>query len=411
MVLGAGSVGVVFAQLAFRGILLTVLVPAAYGRLSLVLSIYGFVWIIGASGLPSAVARYVAMVAPGDDSAIIRSAYRAGVWPTAVAAVLVAVASGAILNSPWAFLFGAVGLSSLVYALITMGTLRGRGRMGRAALVMPIGGVGEVALLLILLLSGFGVTPLSAFEVFCLGNVVGLIAGIFYTARTSPQRSSVTESSTEDTPNNAPSARQLLDFSMWLAAATVGIAILPLVVRLAAALNSYTVVAIVDVALVLLSIPLRMAAVIVGAVIPHATRALDNGNDSLTISRREHFVVIVPFVLAAIVVFFTPIVGWLFDLLGRPGYAKSSVYLGFALLAGPARVLYGLVEGVLIAHDEGKFLALNSLSITALASVVIIAAAALGNMVIAFSLFVVACWAVYVFGLRRVRHISPISDP
>jgi O-antigen/teichoic acid export membrane protein len=404
VVLGAGSVGVVVAQLVFRGILVAVLVPAAYGRLSLILSIYGFVWMIGASGLPSAVARYIAMVAPADDSAIVRSAYRASAWPTAIAATLVAAASSAILHSPVAFLFGAVGLSSLVYAVITMGILRGRGQIGPAALVMPIGGIGEVALLVVLLLSGLAVTPLSAFGVFCLGNVVGLVAGIVYTVRTSPKRSRTLPLA--DRSSNAPSARQLLGFSMWLAAATMGIAILPLVVRLAAALNSYTVVAIVDVALVLLSIPLRMAAVIVSAVVPHATRALDKDNDSLTISGREHATIVIPFVVAAFIVFFTPVVGWLFDLLGRPQYAKSSVYLGLALLAGPARVLYGLVEGVLVARGEGKFLAFNSLSITTIASVAIVTVAAGGSMVMAFTFFVVACWAVYVCGLRRIKLIS-----
>jgi O-antigen/teichoic acid export membrane protein len=346
------------------------------------------------------------MIAPEDDSAIIRSAYRAGIWPTVIAAVFVASASSAILSSSLAFLFGAIGLSSLVYAVITMGILRGRGKMGQAALIMPIGGVGEVSLLLILLLPGLEVTPISAFGAFCLGNVIGLIAGIYYTAQTSPKRSLELEKLTTAMRHKAPSSRQLLGFSMWLAAATVGIAILPLVVRLAAALNSYTVVAIVDVALVLLSIPLRMAAVVVGAVIPHATQALGEEGEVVTISRREHLVVIIPFVLVAIAIFVTPVVGWLFDLLGRPQYAKSNVYLGLALLAGPARVLYGLVEGILVAHGEGRFLAFNSLITAAVASAAIIVIAAYGSMVMAFVVFVISCWAVYIFCLQRIRHLS-----
>ena len=195
---------------------------------------------------------------------------------------------------------------------------------------------------------------------------------------------------------------------MWLGAAAVGIASLPLAVRLAAALDSYTVVAIVDVALVLLSVPLRMGAVIVSAVVPHASRALNKGTENITISRREQLIVIVPFVVAAIIVSFTPIVGWLFDSLGRPEYGKSAVYLALALLAGPARVLYGLVEGVLVAHGEGRFLAFNSLSIAVVASGTILAAAALGSMVVAFAIFVVACWAVYVFGLRRIHRLGSV---
>ena len=270
---------------------------------------------------------------------------------------------------------------------------------------MPIGGVGEVALLLILLFVGLNVTPLSAFGVFCMGNVIGLIAGIFFVIRTDPRRISGALS-TRNTSITVPSARQLLGLTAWLAAATAGIAILPLTVRFAAALDSYTVVAIVDVSLVLLSIPLRIGAVIVSAVVPHAARALKTGHTSMVISRREHLVIIGPFVLVALIVAFTPIVGWFFDSLGRPEYAKSAVYLAFALLAGPARVLYGLVEGVLIAHNEGKFLASNSLSIGAVASGTILVAAALGSMMTAFVIFVIAFWAVYVCGLRRIKHLD-----
>jgi O-antigen/teichoic acid export membrane protein len=407
VLLGAGNLGVVVAQLAFRSILVTVLVPAGYGRVSLVLSIYNTVWIIGASGLPNSVARYISVVAPADDSAIVRSAVRAGAWPTVIAAAFTATASGVLLESPAAFLFAALGLSSLVYSLLTMGILRGRGRIGPAALVMPIGGAGEVFLLVMLLLSGLAVTPTSAFAVFCLGNVICLAAGAFYVIRTAPGRMSRLEESMEEPPPSAvPSARQLLGFSVWLGAATVGIAILPLVVRLAAALDSYTLVAIVDVALVLLSVPQRMGSVIVAAVVPHATRALGKGDENLAISRREHLVAIVPFVIAAGIVAFTPIIAWLADSIGQPEYAKSAEYLALALLAGPARVLYGLVEGVLVAHGEGRFLAFNSLSITAVASGAILAAAVLVNMVLAFVFFVVACWAVYVCGLMRIGRLN-----
>ncbi len=399
--------GTVVAQLIFRSILVAALVPAGYGRLSLVLSIYNTVWIIGASGLPNGVARYIAIIAPGDDSAIVRSAFRAAAWPAIGAAIIVAAASDIILDSHLAFLYGAIGLSCLVYAFIITGILRGRGRFGSATSIMPIGGVGEVALLLVLLASGLAVTPLSAFGVFCLGNVVGLVAGIWLMLRTDPRRALTHSTATDkNTSITVPSTHQLLGFSMWLGAATVGIFALPLVVRLAAALNSYTVVATVDIALVLLSIPLRMGSVIVGAVIPHATRALDKGEKSITISRREQLIIIAPFALAALVAAFTPIVGLLFDELGRPQYAKSAVYLALALLAGPARVLYGLVEGVLVGHGESRFLAFNSLSITAVASAGIILAASLGSMVTAFALFVGASWAVYLFGLERIKRLS-----
>jgi O-antigen/teichoic acid export membrane protein len=410
VLLGAGSMGTVLAQLVFRSILITVLVPAAYGRLTLILSIYNTVWIIGAGGLPSGVARYIAAIAPADDSAIVRSALRAGAWPAVAAASFVAAISAAILNSPLAFLYGAIGLSSFVYAVIIMGILRGRGRIGSSSAIMPIGGIGEVVVLLVLVVAGLGVTPVSAFGAFCLGNVIGLAVGIQLMVRTTPREAPDAEASAQNVRITIPSTRELLGFSMWLGAATVGIAVLPVTVRLAAALSSYTVVAMVDVALVLLSIPLRIGSVIVSAVVPHATRALTKGDKSITISRREQLIVIAPFVLGSAVVAFTHIVGWLFDSLGRPEYAKGAIYLALALLAGPARVLYGLVEGVLVAHGEGRFLALNSLSVAAAASAAIVVVAALGSMVTAFALFVVACWAVYLCGLKRIRRLAAGSS-
>jgi O-antigen/teichoic acid export membrane protein len=176
-------------------------------------------------------------------------------------------------------------------------------------------------------------------------------------------------------------------------------------------LDSYTAVAIVDVALVLLTVPQRIAAAIVAAVIPHATRALTEGKVEMTISRREHLIVVVPFVLAAIIIAFTPIVGWLFGALGRPEYAKSAPYLALALLASPARLLYGLVEGVLVAHGESRFLGLNALTITAIASAAILLSVALGSIVVAFSVFVVAFWAVYLCGRARVSRLTSVYEP
>jgi len=395
---GAGNVGVVLAQLGFRLILVAALVPADYGRLTLILSIYNTVWIIGASGLPSTVARYIAAIAPADDAAIIRSALRAGAWPTLLAAAVMAVISGILLHSPLAAALAVLGLASLVYSLLAMGVVRGRGEAGKAAAILLIAGVGEVGLLALLWRSGIGLSALSAFGVFCLGNVIGLLAGISFALRTRPLKASTASALAA----RSPSPQELLGFSLWLAAATAAVTLLPLVLRSAAALDSYTLVAVIDVAIVLLSIPQRVGAVMLMAVVPHATRALVHEDMRITITRREHAILIVPFLLAAAVVAFTPVVAWAFDALGRPVYAQSADYLALALLAGPARILYGLVEGVLIAYGDGRFLAANAIAATAVASAVIFVAAVLGGMYVAFAAFVAAVWAIYLLALARV---------
>ncbi len=408
LLLGAGNVATVIAQLVFRSILIAALLPAGYGRLSLILSIYNTVWIVGASGVPSSVARYIALIAPADDAGIVRSAIRAAALPAILATAIVATLSGVLLDSPLAGAFAVCGLASLVYSLLAMGILRGRGKIGASASILPIAAVAEAGPLALIWLLGFGVTLQSAFGLFCLGNVVGLIAGIVLTRRTAPRRTS--NAAPPPPKKDVPSARELLGFSMWLGAATVGVAMLPLVIRAAAAFDSYTVVAMIDIAIVLLSIPQRLGTVILMAVVPHAARAISGRGLTLAISRRENAIVIAPFVLAAAIVAFTPIVGWLFDGLGRPAYAQSAGYLALALLAGPARILYGVVEGVLIAHGEGRFLAVMALSITVVASGMIVAATALGRPMIAFAVFAAALWAIYLAGLARISHLPGARD-
>jgi O-antigen/teichoic acid export membrane protein len=408
--LGIGSIGIVVAQLAFRSILIAVLVPAAYGRLSLILSLYNTVMIIGASGLPNSAARYIALGTQADDPLIVRSVFRAGIWPTVVAATITAVVAGLVLRSPLSCLFAVVGLSCMVYSLVTMGILRGRGHMVAAASIMPTAGLSEVSLLALLWLLVHGFTPLDAFGIFCLGNVLGLSVGLLHVARTRPRATVESTPPQEGAPSAVPTHRELLGFSMWLGAATVGISIIPLIMRFAAALDSYSTVAVIDVAIVVLGIPQRVGAVIVQAVIPHATRALRAGKVGLTISRREHLILTIPFLLLAAILVFTPIAGWVFGALGRPAYAKSGDYLALALLAAPARVLYGLVEGMLVARGEGKFMALNALSISAAASAVIVAIVASGRITAAFAVFAISWWAIYLSGLSRI-HRRPTTIP
>ncbi|HEY1449591.1 MAG TPA: oligosaccharide flippase family protein [Solirubrobacteraceae bacterium] len=402
VLLGSGNLAIVLAQLGFRGLLVDSLAPSAYGRLSLVLGIYNVIWIVGASGLPNAAARHIAKIVPADDSAIVSSAIRAAALPTLLAAAIVAGAAGSLLHSALAVPLSAVGLASLVYSLLMMGVLRGRGRMGAAAAVMPLAALGEVAPLALLRLLGVEFTPLLGFAVFCFGNAVGLITAVAFVLRTAPPRSPA-----RLVP---PTVRELLGFSAWLGLATLSLAMLPLALRTSAALDSYTTVAVVDVALVLFALPQRLGAMIVMAVTPHASRAGDSDGWQFSISARENALVMLPFAAIAAVVAFTPLIGWLFDLLGRPVYAKSAGYLALALLAGPARVLFGVIEGALIARGEGRTMAVTVLSVTAVAAGLIFAASALDSPAGAFLIFVLAYWAIYLLGSARLNRRALPSE-
>jgi O-antigen/teichoic acid export membrane protein len=395
-----GTTAIIAAQLAFRALLIATLTPGSYGRLALVLSIYNTVMILGISGLPDSAARYIAISPPEEDPLIVRSAVRAAVTPTCLACLVVGLAVAPILRSPVAPLLAIPGLAGLIYSLLALGILRGRGHMMAAAAIMPLAAVSEVALLGALLLSGAAIDPLIAFIVFCAGNLISAAMGFFFLARTRPR---IAEGDTQERrTTTAPTSREMLGFSLWLTLATIGVATMPLIMRFAAALDSYRTVAMVDVALVLLSLPQRVGSVIVSAVVPEASRAERNGERQKVISLGEHILAIGPFMLVALLVAWTPAVRWIFDALGKAQYSHSAGYLALALLAGPARIFYGLAQGVLVAQGQGRFLAYSSLLVTVAASACIFSATALHHTLVAFVAFVAACWIVYLLSVHRI---------
>src|SRR5262249_52390224 len=266
-----------------------------------------------------------------------------------------------------AALFGAVGVSSLVYSQLATGVLRGRHRVSGAASVMPVAGLAEMlapGCLVVSRLPGAGGSPVGTF---CPGNVIGLASAALLVVRTTPRASAEAKESAE-----TPSGRELLGFSLWLAGAAAGIAALPLIMRLAAALDSYTQAAIVDLALVIFNIPQRIGAIVSMAVVPHASRAATNRtNIAFRISRRQQALAIVPFLILAVVLAATELIEMLADAIGRPEYEQSARYAALVMLAGPARVLYGLTAGILIGHGKGRFLCLTVLSVLFVSSALI----------------------------------------
>jgi O-antigen/teichoic acid export membrane protein len=410
LLLGFGSIGIVVAQMAFRSVALAALPASEYGRLTLVLSLYNTVMIIGASGLPNSAARYVSAVAPHDDEPVVASARRAALLPVVIATVATAALSAILLHSLAAAAVSCIGLPSLVYSLLAGGILRGRHHLVAAAAIQPVAAATQVALLVAVVASGYAVGPLDAFVVFCFGNLIGFGLGAQLVRRSRITRRlshEVLRSPALDAPSpRIPTPREFLAFSMWLASATVAITLLPLVMRAVAALDSYTVVAVIDVALVLLTIPQRVGAVIVQAVIPHATRAAKQGGATISITWTEHLWLVIPFVMLAVVLAVTPAVTAFFDWVGKPEYGQSADYLAIAVLAAPARILYGVVQGVLVAHGEGRFIALNAWFVTGLAGLVMLALALIGGMVGAFATFSVACWVIYLSGFHRTRRIE-----
>ncbi len=406
LILGTGNVGTVVLQLGFRAILIVQLVPSSYGRLALLLTVYNTIWIFANSGLPNSIARYIAINPPGNDTLVLRAAIRAAAIPMIVVGLVMAIIAGSILHSPLAGVFGAIGVSSLVYSQLGTGVLRGRERVSHAATVMPVAALAELVLLSALLVSPLAVTEVSAFGTFCLGNVIGLAFAALLVIRTTPDADPDPAIAAE-----TPSGRQLLGFSLWLAGAAAGIAALPLVMRLAAALDSYTQAAIVDLALVIFNIPQRIGAIVAMAVVPHASKAAGRGKVAIRLTRPQQILAVAPFAIMAVVFAATPVIEWLADAIGRPEYEQSARYAALVMLAGPARVLYGLTAGILIGHGRARFLCLTVLTVLTAASAVIVVSASQGQTMVAFAAFVAAIWALYLVTLHRVQRLSAADAP
>jgi O-antigen/teichoic acid export membrane protein len=268
---------------------------------------------------------------------------------------------------------------------------------------MPVAALAELLLLACLLLPFFGLrlTEVSAFGTFCFGNVIGLAFAAMVVVRTTPRARADQTAAVE-----TPSGRQLLGFSLWLAGAAAGIAALPLIMRLAAALDSYTQAAIVDLALVIFNVPQRAGSIIAMAVIPHASQAAGKERMALRLTRPQQAIAVVPFVALAIVFAATPVMEWLADAIGRPEYEQSAKYAALVMLAGPARVLYGLSTGILIGHGRARFLCLTVLTVLILSSAVIIVTASQGDTLVAFGVFVAAIWALYLVTFSRAQKLS-----
>jgi O-antigen/teichoic acid export membrane protein len=401
LILGTGNIGVVVLQLGFRAILIVQLVPASYGRLALLLTVYNTIWIFANSGLPNSIARHIAINPPANDRLVLGAAIRAAAIPMVVVGLAMAIIAGSLLHSALAAVFGAFGVSSLVFSQLGTGVLRGRQRISSAASVMPVAALAELASLACLVVAGLRVTEVSAFGTFCLGNVIGLAFAALLVVRTTPRTRTDPPSDVE-----TPSGRQLLGFSLWLAGAAAGIAALPLVMRLAAALDSYTQAAIVDLALVIFNVPQRAGAIVAMAVVPHASRAAAEGRMALRLSRSQLALAVVPFALLAVVFAATPVIEWMADAIGRPEYKQSARYAALVMLAGPARVLYGLTAGILIGLGKARFLCLTVLTALFAASAVIVAAAAQGKTMVAFAGFVAAIWALSLITFSQAQRLS-----
>jgi len=402
--LGAGMMLFAVQQLLFRTLALATLPASDYGRLSLVLSVYGVVILVGAMGMPDVIVRTLAPLRPenvDDEIAAINAAIRASAGPTMLAAALAAGVALAVLQEPLSAVLVALGVTCWVYSLVAAGVFRGRGQVRRAASVQPLAGAMQC----------LGAIGLAAFEALSTSTAIAVFVLGHFTALGVSARWLVRDNQSinayigrpPSTPDHAPIPADLLRASAWLGAGMFLTAMLPVVIRAAAALDSYATVAAVDVALTLVAMFQRLGGIVLQALLPHHARATKFNASSPAVSLRVALLTSAPFLLLGLVASSTSAPSDLLSLVGASELTEVGPYLGLALLAAPSRLLYGVAQSRLIARDEPHFLAMNALTTTGAGAVMILALAQSGSVLAAFACFAAMSWAQLGLCERRLR--------
>ena len=177
----------------------------------------------------------------------------------------------------------------------------------------------------------------------------------------------------------------------------VGLAIIP---RVALAHLSYGDVASFDLALLVYSIPQRLTASLVIALIPVAAARQVAGTRITLPTAADAVVLMVAFVLCDAILWWSHALSGALNAVGLSHYSGSERFLLILLLAAPAELFFSIDAAVLQAFGRSRSLAVLVLTVFGFSTVAALVAVQAGPNSLAL-LLVVDYWALYL-GSRRL---------
>ena len=389
MIFWAGGLVMAGLQTVYRLVAIGELSVSHYGQVALLISIFNAVLLAGQAGIPVAAARLTARVDKAPDTTIVSASLRAAAIPCVIASVGMAGVTYAILGSWAGALLALVGMPPMVLSAVFAGFLQGKGRVVAAASVQPVNTVAQLAALGALVVTSVDIGPGMIMTTFYVGNVAALVfGGVFLLRNWDRTPAPAGPVSDEVRPG------RILTFSVFLTLSTLAAFLLPVLSRVGVAHESYEQVAFFDLALLLYTVPERLAASIVNALIPIASAA-QSARERVTVpATADVAIVTVAVALGSFALWETHAVRELLEAVGLGHYVDAEALLVIILVAAPAELLFMVNAGLLSAFGETKRLAALSGAVFAVSLVLLVPASVLGAHWVA-GLLVIDFWALY----------------
>ena len=382
-------------QAAFRLLAIHDLSIESYGRAALLLSVFNFALVFANFGVPAAAARLAARstgLTRGRD--VLASVTKAAVIPSLAAGLALGLTTLALTNSIGLAVVCAAGVFPMVVSGVYAGFVRGRGFVWSSASVQPVNVVVQLLVLLAISASGVSVGVGDVLVSFCIGNVAAFVLSLAYIER---WRRSVHE--LDSPPDAQVGPRRVLAFAAWLSlanAAVIGLAIIP---RAALAHVSYADVASFDLALLVYSIPQRLTASLVIALIPLAAARQVAGSRITLPTAADAVVLMVALVLCDAILWWSHALSDVLNGVGLTHYLGAEPFLLIFLLAAPAELFFSIDAAVLQAFGRSRSLAKLVLTVLGFSTVAALVVVQAGPNWLAL-LLVVDYWALYLASRR-----------
>jgi len=392
----AAAIVMELLQIAFRMVAVSGLAVSDYGRVALLLSVFNTALVVGHFSVPIAAVRLATLSGPrARDPLLLRRLAWSATVPAVAASLVVAAAGFAFTGAAGAAIVAAAGMLPMVVAVIAGGYLRGKGRVAQSALIQPINALAQLVALAVAYGLHGHLNISTVVAAFAIGNVAAAALAVVFVMRWARRATSTSEASVS-------TAGEILHFSAWLTFANAGIYVFTVAPRLDLLVGSYREVAFFDLALLVYTLPSRLSASFVTALIPVATGVSSRGERVAVPSGLDLVVLGVAVGAIDLVLWLTGVLHRILDLVGLQAYSSSASLLLILLLAVPGELFFALHSALFQAFAMPRRLALVVWA-TAVPFLILGPLAALVSPSLLAVLLVAAYW---VLGLVA-RRLSP----
>jgi O-antigen/teichoic acid export membrane protein len=381
-------------QAGFRILAIREAPVAEYGQAALLISVFNVVLVLGHFGIPVAAARLAARRrGKGLATGMVGAAARAAALPALAGSFAIAVVTAVVTSSAGLALVALVGMLPMVVSVIAAGFLRGKGRIWESASVQPANAAIQLVVLAALIVGGANIGVGSVLVSFYAGNVGAAVVGVALLRRVGTVRVG---------PVLDSGVRDVLRFSAWLTIATFAIYALTLLPRISMAHVSYEQVALLDLALLVYSIPQRLVASFLTALVPLAAGVQARRERVTVPAALDAAVFLFAFSMLAIVLWQTHAVRHALAVVVPDRYLAAEPLVLVLLAAVPAEALFAVNSGFLQGFGETRRLAATSWGVLVGMAGLLPIAVWLGPAYVA-GVIVIAYWSLYIASRALLR--------